>query len=65
MATLSYKERYKDRVTVAKEPTGEAAKDIVKNFMDLTDWIETVENKTDTIEGRIEVVEESLSWKTK
>lgn len=64
--TFSYKQRYKDRVTITTNPpAGEAAQDIRQNFIDLTDWVETVEGKTDTIEGRIEVVEDCLHWKTK
>lgn len=64
--TFSYKEKYKDKVVVTTTPPeGEAGKDIRQNFIDLTDWIEAVEGKTDTLEGRIEAVESSLSWKTK
>lgn len=66
MPTLAYKERYKDKVTITTEiPEGEAGADIRQNFIDITDWVEVVEGKTDTIEGRIQVVEESLNWKTK
>lgn len=57
---------YKGKVKVTEEiPQGEAAQDIRQNFMTLTDSMVDAENKLQTVEERIEVVEDSLTWKLK
>lgn len=57
---------YRGKVKVTEDPPqGEAAQDIRQNFMTLTDSMVDAENKLQTVEERIEVVEESLTWKLK
>lgn len=57
---------YRGKVKVTETPPqGEAAKDIRENFMILTDSMVNAETRLQTVEERIEVVEDSLTWKIK